>query len=77
MRQAPKNLEAWPKHLRFVFVESDKRAASAVVLISYETLAVRTLKSKYIPSEDADMLDTKLYWSEWRGGFAQVILDEG
>lgn len=75
MREAPANLKHWPKHLQYVFNQSDPRAASVVVLSSYETFASRTIVVHREQFKSGRI--KKNYESKWKDIIGTVLMDEG
>lgn len=75
MRETPKELQHWPKHLQYVFDRSNPRSAKTVILSSYETFASRTLEIH--PNPPDSKRKGKSYTSQWTSLIGTVIIDEG
>ena len=74
IRNAPTNLEHWPKHLQYTFNKASSYAAKMIVLTSYKTFASWTLSIQY---RKTALQTEKVYMSKWTGVVNIVIIDKG
>ncbi|OJD38094.1 dna repair [Diplodia corticola] len=88
MQAAPLELSEWPPNLRHVFDQSDPRASRTVLLVPYDTWAVRSLDKEWVPVTDDNKHKAvfvpkfeeervAVYESRYTGVFSAVIADEG
>ena len=91
MREAPKSLDNWPEHLRYIFDPNDARASKVVVVTPYDTHKERTVATEWVtskkkekrrkwkkrPKEAEHTYERPIFTSRWKGVFGMVICDEG